>query len=71
MAAALELPRIERTRLAERLLGSLDADIAEGWIIEARDRLAAYRKKEEAIQRRVAASLAEWKRSKDGGSAEL
>ena len=44
-AIALELPRAERARLAERLIASLDEDseIEQAWLVEVRRRVAELR----------------------------
>lgn len=44
-SAALELPRHERARLAERLLHSLDQDeaVEDAWAMEIERRVAEYR----------------------------
>jgi putative addiction module component (TIGR02574 family) len=43
-AAVLALPEVERARLAEKLLASLDEDpeVEAAWKAEVRDRLAAF-----------------------------
>jgi putative addiction module component (TIGR02574 family) len=45
-AAVLALPEVERARLAEKLLASLDEDneVEAAWRAEVRDRLAAYQR---------------------------
>lgn len=42
---ALDLPRVERARLAERLIASLDEDseTEQAWLVEVRRRVAEFR----------------------------